>query len=161
MICEYRELLALLDHVEVIDLSNNDLSHSSFPSLHKPHRKHSNSFSFYPLPFPSASPLDLVQLNDNNNQFTQADPQATSAITTWAPSSEEKTEHAHVLPSLQHLILRNNNLDRVPRFVCSLTSLCCLHLELNALNSLKGGFSENLTYLSAFCFLPVCFIASH
>jgi hypothetical protein len=233
-----RELLNQLEHLESLDLSNNDLCHSAFPSV----KRRSNSFSsplnaisdpfsmwwddddetttttashhHYhaysadataaataaflaslsltdPVPMPSPSRPISTYADAHTAEHTAGDYGVTSSATspqslssppvgsfstspflpptpppspiasfgvsssasTTATTTTTTTPSTHLppmLPSLRKLNLRNNNLDRIPRYVCFIASLESLHIELNGLTSLKGvQFLTHLTELNA------------
>lgn len=236
-----RELLGLLEHLESLDLSNNDLCHSAFPSVkrrsnsfssplnaisdpfsmwwdddddttasshnhyHSHHHRHSSADSAAaataaflaslsltePLPMPTViarpSPYsnlsgeDAFAIRPSHTLFpsieslsSTKDSVATSPVaippvpppspidsysstssssSTSVPSQQHSHHHDHLppmLPSLTRLTMRNNNLDRIPRYVCFITSLESLSIELNGVTSLKGvQILTRLTELNA------------
>jgi hypothetical protein len=239
---QFRELLGQLSHLESLDLSNNDLCHSAFPSV----KRRSNSFSSPlnaisdpfsmwwddddidtisssasssssssarhpsadataaataaflaslsltdPVPMPSAALRHPFRTSDDapdvltsahhfpSTSSSSSSPPSSSppwcsssfstspflpptpppspialfsAATSSSPSSASPplASLPPTLPSLKKLTLRNNNLDRIPRYVCFITSLESLNIELNGLTSLKGvQFLTRLTELNA------------
>lgn len=238
-----RELLSQLEHLEGLDLSNNDLCHSAFPSVkrrsnsfssplnaisdpfsmwwdaddddviieatttttatsttsHQHQLQHHHHHSHYsadataaataaflaslaltePVPTPSRHHVDVdtnipCHEGAGSASVTSASPPvvvgsfstspfmpptpppspiASSTTYSSMSTSTSPSTSAHLppmLPSLKWLNLRNNNLDRIPRYVCFIGSLESLHIELNGLTSLKGvQFLTRLTELDA------------